>query len=149
MTNPVNQPPNLPPSTSPSSEGFAVPAQPPIAGTAAAGTAEPAAPAAASEPATTHPAPGFDDRGHVRPSKVSGVWVGLIGTALFLVLLIIFIAQNSHRVSLHFLGWHGQFSLALTILLSAVIGLLLVAIPGTVRIVQLRTALRKNGPRTG
>jgi uncharacterized integral membrane protein len=146
MTNPVNQPPNLPSSTSPSSEGFAVPAQPPAEGMAAAGTAEPAA---AAEPATTHPAPGFDDRGHVRPSKVSGVWVGLIGTALFLVLLVIFIAQNSHRVSLHFLGWHGQFSLALTILLSAVIGLLLVAIPGTVRIVQLRTALRKNGPRTG
>ncbi|MDQ2839306.1 MAG: lipopolysaccharide assembly protein LapA domain-containing protein [Actinomycetota bacterium] len=94
----------------------------------------------------SRPAPGFDDRGRVRASKVSGVWVGLIGTALFLVLLVIFIAQNSRRVSLHFFGWHGQFSLALTILLSAVIGVLLVAIPGTVRILQLRRALRKNGP---
>jgi uncharacterized integral membrane protein len=98
------------------------------------------------EPQPTRPAPGFDDRGRVRPSKVSGVWVGLIGTALFLILLVIFIAQNSRRVSLHFFGWHGQFSLALTILLSAVIGVLLVAIPGTVRIFQLRSSLRKNGP---
>ncbi len=95
----------------------------------------------------TGPAPGFDDRGRVRATKVTGVWVGLIGTALFLILLVIFVAQNSRRVSLHFFGWHGQFSLALTILLSAVIGVLLVAIPGTVRIVQLRRALRQNGPR--
>jgi uncharacterized integral membrane protein len=107
--------------------------------------AEPAAPA--------RRAPGFDDRGKVRASKVSGVWVGLIGTALFLILLIVFIGQNSRKISLHFFGWHGQFSLALTILLSAVIGVLLVAIPGSVRILQLRSALRKNGPgrdgRTG
>lgn len=144
MTSPVNQPPNVP---SPVSEGIAPPALPPTEGAGLAGPAEPAVPAA--EPAPTHPAPGFDDRGRVRATRVSGVWVGLIGTALFLILLIIFVAQNSHRVSLHFLGWHGQFSLALTILLSAVIGLLLVAIPGTVRIVQLRRALRKNAPRAG
>lgn len=92
------------------------------------------------------PAPGFDQRGRVRGGRVSGVWIGLIATALFVILLIIFIAQNSHRVSIHFFGWHGQFSLALTILLAAVAGLLLVAIPGSVRIVQLRRALRKNVP---
>jgi uncharacterized integral membrane protein len=74
------------------------------------------------------------------------VWIGLIATALFVILLIIFIAQNSRRVSLHFFGWHGQFSLALTILLSAVLGVLLVAIPGSLRILQLRRALRKNVP---
>jgi uncharacterized integral membrane protein len=132
--------PNQPPPTSPIPEGIAPPALPPTEGT---GFAE----AAGSAPAT--PAPGFDSQGRVRASKVSGVWVGLIGTALFLILLVIFVAQNSRRVSLHFFGWHGQFSLALTILLSAVIGVLLVAIPGTVRIVQLRSALRKNGPRAG
>ena len=94
----------------------------------------------------TATAPGFDERGRVRSGRVSAVWAALIGTAIFLIVLIIFIAQNSHRVSLHFLGWSGQFSLALTILLSAVIGLLLVAIPGSLRIVQLRRALRQNGP---
>ena len=92
------------------------------------------------------PAPGFDERGRVRSGRVSEVWVGLIGTAVFLILLIIFIAQNSHRVTLHFFGWDGRFSLALAILLSAVIGVLLVAIPGSMRILQLRRALRKNGP---
>ncbi|MEO7286046.1 MAG: lipopolysaccharide assembly protein LapA domain-containing protein [Jatrophihabitantaceae bacterium] len=123
---PVQQPPMPPPPVTEPAEAYQPPAQ----------TYQPPA----------QPAPGFDDRGRVRPSKVSGVWFGLIGTALFLILLVVFIAQNSRRVSLHFFGWHGQFSLALTILLSAVIGVLLVAIPGTVRILQLRRALRKNGP---
>jgi uncharacterized integral membrane protein len=100
----------------------------------------------AGAPVATTPAPGFNERGHVRTTKVSGVWIGLIATALFLILLIIFIAQNSRRVSLHFFGWHGQFSLALTIVLAAVLGVLVVAIPGSLRILQLRRALRKNVP---
>jgi uncharacterized integral membrane protein len=144
--------PNRPhPPTTPIPEGIAPPALPATEGAGyAGGNARPDLDPAPSERTTTErstPAPGFDARGRVRATKVTGVWVGLIGTALFLILLVIFVAQNSRRVSLHFFGWHGQFSLALTILLSAVIGLLLVAIPGTVRIVQLRRALRQNGPR--
>jgi len=82
----------------------------------------------------------------VRATRVSGVWVGSIATALFLIVLIIFVAQNSRMVPIHFLGFAGQFSLALTILLSAVVGVLLVSVPGSVRIIQLRRALRKNAP---
>lgn len=93
-----------------------------------------------------HPAPGFNEKGHVRATKTSGVWIGLIATALFVILLIIFIAQNSRRVTINFFGWEGQFSLALAILLAAVLGILLVAIPGSLRIMQLRRALRKNVP---
>jgi uncharacterized integral membrane protein len=93
-----------------------------------------------------HPAPGFNEKGHVRATKTSGVWIGLIATALFVILLIIFIAQNSRRVTLNFFGWEGQFSLALALLLAAVLGMLLVAIPGSLRIMQLRRALRKNVP---
>lgn len=92
------------------------------------------------------PAPGFNEKGHVRATKVSGVWIGLIATALFVILLIIFIAQNSRRVTIHFFGWQGQFSLALAILLAAVVGVLLVAIPGSLRIMQLRRSLRRNVP---
>ncbi len=124
---------------------------PPVAGTAGY-AAEPAVPVerepapAAGTPMAGSPAPGFNDRGHVQATKVSGVWIGLIATALFVILLVIFIAQNSRRITIHFFGWHGQFSLALTILLAAVVGVLLVAIPGSLRIVQLRRALRKNVP---
>jgi uncharacterized integral membrane protein len=120
---------------------------PPTAGTADYAP-EPVAPAepAASTPMATTPAPGFNEKGHVQATKVSGVWIGLIATALFVILLIIFIAQNSRRVTIHFFGWHGQFSLALTILLATVVGVLLVAIPGSLRILQLRRALHKNVP---
>jgi uncharacterized integral membrane protein len=85
------------------------------------------------EPAATTPVAG---------SRTSAVWIGLIVTALFLLLLIIFIAQNTRQVTIHFFGWQGHFPLALAILLSAVVGALLVAIPGSVRILQLRRAAR-------
>jgi uncharacterized integral membrane protein len=140
MTDPIDPPPRQPvadqpgvgPLDDPGDQAYRRPVTGPVPGTTPADR--------------TAPAPGFDEKGHVKHTRTSGVWIGLIGTAVFLILLIIFIAQNSHKASLHFFGWHGQFSLALTILLSAVIGVLLVAIPGTVRIVQLRRALRKNGP---
>ena len=158
MTTPYDGPPGTPqperPGTGPNDHPELQPfGQPPTGPALPSDTAErdaelTPAPTAipAAVPATTTPAPGFDEHGRVKTSRTGGIWVGLIGTAVFLILLIIFIAQNSRRVSLHFFGWHGQFSLALTILLSAVIGILVVAIPGTVRILQLRRALRKNGP---
>jgi uncharacterized integral membrane protein len=79
----------------------------------------------------------------VRSTRVSGVWIGLIVAAVFLLVLVIFIAQNSRTASIHFLGFNGHLSLALTILLAAVIGLLIAAVPGSIRIIQLRKALRQ------
>ncbi|MBV9820883.1 MAG: DUF1049 domain-containing protein [Actinobacteria bacterium] len=131
-----------PPGTGPRVTPAAPVAGEPLAAPAPVGDA----PVSGGAPVGGGPAPGFDERGHVRATKVSGVWIGLIATAVFVILLIIFIAQNSRRVSIHFFGWNGQFSLALTILLAAVVGLLLVAIPGSIRIAQLRRALRKNVP---
>jgi uncharacterized integral membrane protein len=136
--------PSLPRS---SSDFGSAPGTGPVVTPGAEPMAAPAAPVSGGRVADSGaPAPGFNEKGHVQATKVSGVWIGLIATALFVILLIIFIAQNSRRVSLHFFGWHGQFSLALTILLSAVLGILLVAIPGSLRILQLRRALRKNVP---
>ena len=73
------------------------------------------------------------------------LWVAIIVAALLMIALLIFIAQNSTSVMIHFLGFSGQISLAVALLLAAVGGVLLVAIPGTARIVQLRRALKKNG----
>jgi len=142
MSNPMNPPPPRPDAGG----GQPNPTSPPPPEPAPPIENQPSSPEQSSP---RRAAPGFDERGRVKNTRTSGVWIGLIGTAVFLILLIVFIAQNSHRVSIHFLGWHGQFSLALTILLSAVIGVLLVAIPGTVRILQLRHALRRNGPGRG
>ncbi len=88
--------------------------------------------------------PGIDEKGNVKRTKVSAIWVGLIATALVLIALLIFIGQNSAEVTIHFLGAHGRVSLAVALLLSAVAGLLIAAIRGTVRILQLRRSLKRN-----
>jgi Lipopolysaccharide assembly protein A domain len=51
--------------------------------------------------------------------------------------------QNSQTVVIHFLGFSGHLSFAVAMLIAAVCGLLLVATPGTVRIMQLGRALKK------
>ena len=86
----------------------------------------------------------MDAKGHVKGGRVSAVWIGVIIAAVLLIALLDFIAQNSRRVPIHFLGWHAHASLAIALVLAAIIGVLLVAIPATARIVQLRIALKRN-----
>jgi uncharacterized integral membrane protein len=86
----------------------------------------------------------MDSKGRVRRTKVGGVWVALVLAALLLILLIIFIAQNTTKVAIHFLGFHGHISLGLALLIGAVAGLLVAGAIGTVRIMQLRKALKRN-----
>jgi uncharacterized integral membrane protein len=78
----------------------------------------------------------------VRPavprSRAGGLWVAAVVFALVLLLLLIFVLQNGQRVDVSFLGAHGQLPLGVALLLAAVFGVLLVALPGTARIVQLR-----------
>jgi uncharacterized integral membrane protein len=100
-----------------------------------------------AEETPKRPPAGFDDRGKVRRGAVSAFWVGLVAVAVVLILLIIFIAQNLDRVTIHFLGFSGSFPVGLVALISAVIGVLIAAIPGSVRIIQLRKALKRNIPK--
>jgi hypothetical protein len=58
------------------------------------------------------PGPGLDGRGRVRRTRISGVWIGLVAAGVFLILLIIFIAQNLNDAPIHFLGLNGQVSRA-------------------------------------
>ena len=75
-------------------------------------------------------------------TKISSMRTGLIaGTAVFAVALI-FIIQNAHAVSISFLGAHLRLSLAVALLLAAVVGALLMAAAGTARITQLRRIMR-------
>lgn len=88
--------------------------------------------------------PGMTDSGKVRHGRASAWYVGLVVAAILTIFLLVFIAQNSDSVAVKFLGFEGQISLAVALLLAAVIGVLVVAVPGSLRIVQLRRALRKN-----
>lgn len=76
-------------------------------------------------------------------SRISGMWVGLILSAIVLLFLLIFILQNLDPVQISFLGAVGTLPTGVALLLAAIAGVLLVAIPGSARIVQLRRAARK------
>lgn len=107
----------------------------------AAGHLPPAEPAHAHEPA---PEPGHVPQDVVvTRSRFGGLWVGLIVAAVILVLLLIFILQNSQTVRVDYFGLSGHLPLAVAILLGVAAGALLVALPGTVRILQLRKSVRR------
>jgi uncharacterized integral membrane protein len=59
------------------------------------------------------------------------------------LLLVIFIAQNTRRVQLDFLGWDGMFPLAVALLGAAVVGAGIVLLVGTIRVTQLKLAERR------
>jgi uncharacterized integral membrane protein len=80
----------------------------------------------------------------VRRTRVGGVWVASALFAVVLLLLLIFILENGQRANISFFGAHGHLPLGVALLLGAVLGVLLVVIPGTGRIIQLRMVARRH-----
>ena len=80
----------------------------------------------------------------LRGSRTSGIWVAVVGLGLVLLLLVIFIAQNTQTVHVAFLGWEGTAPLSVTLLAAAVGGLFLAVAAGTLRILQLRRRVRRD-----
>ena len=80
----------------------------------------------------------------VRSTRTSRTWTVVILFTLVLVLLLIFILQNSQRVKVSFLGADGHIPLAVAMLFAAVAGALLVAIPAVGRMLQLRRVARRH-----
>jgi uncharacterized integral membrane protein len=83
----------------------------------------------------------------VRHSRAGGLWTGLIASAVVLILLLVFILQNGAPVVINFLGFSGALPTGVALLFAAVAGLLLVAIPGGLRMLQLRRAARRGAAR--
>jgi uncharacterized integral membrane protein len=79
----------------------------------------------------------------IRRSRTGGLWVGLVLAALVLLLLLVFILQNGRPVQISFFALEGALPLGVALLLAATAGILLVAIPGSLRILQLRRAARR------
>jgi uncharacterized integral membrane protein len=81
-------------------------------------------------------------------TRISGMRSALIAGILALVVVLIFITQNAHAVSISFLGAHLRVSLAVALLLAAVAGALVMAAAGTARITQLRHIMRRDRRRS-
>lgn len=77
-------------------------------------------------------------------TRAAAVWSAVIAGLLILIVLLIFIAQNTESAEFEFLGWHWNLPLGVAILLAAVCGGLLASLAGAVRLFQLRRAAKKN-----
>ena len=102
-----------------------------------------------TQPTPTQPAPETPEPGRdpLRGSRTSGAWATVIVLGLVLLLLVVFIAQNTQQVDVSFLGWTGQAPLAVALLIAAVAGLALTAVAGSLRILQLRRRVRRDAKR--
>ena len=80
---------------------------------------------------------------HLKRTRISGLWVGVTVAAVVLLLLLVFIVQNNTYVTIYFFGWGGEFPLGVALLLAAICGVLLVAVPGYGRIIQLRRSFHR------
>ena len=86
--------------------------------------------------------------GPPRRSRTGGLWVGMILSALVLLVLLIFILQNRAPVQIAFLSWTATLPTGIALLFAAIAGVLLVALPGAARMLQLRRAARAGRDRT-
>jgi uncharacterized integral membrane protein len=103
----------------------------PDAGQQANGTAPPAQPAQLPQHV-------------VKRTRMGGLWLASGSFAVVLLLLLIFILENGKSVDVAYFGAHGHVPLGVALLLAAVLGILMVVIPGTARIVQLRLTARRH-----
>jgi uncharacterized integral membrane protein len=76
-------------------------------------------------------------------TRTSAVWFGVWAGVAALILLIIFVAQNTRGVEINFLWMHGRIPLALGLLIAGVCGALVAMAVGAVRIIQLRRLVRR------
>lgn len=76
-------------------------------------------------------------------TRAGALWSALIGGFLVLIVLLVFVTQNTAQVALTFLVWQWSLPLGVAILLAAICGGLITALVGTARIFQLRRAAKK------
>lgn len=103
---------------------------------------EPAGTSAGLEGTGGAPASGRGRAG-VPWTRTSAIWFGVWAGVMALILLIIFIAQNTGNVRLSFLWMEGQISLALAMLVAGVCGALIAMAVAAARIIQLRKLVRR------
>ena len=111
------------------------------AGQPALDTTPQAPPQPPAPPAGTAPAPAQHT---LKRTRISGLWVAVGCFAVILLLLLIFILQNSQKVDISYMGAHGHLPLGVALLFAAVCGVILVVLAGTARISQLRTTARRH-----
>lgn len=118
-------------------------AQPPFSSDATLPDVEASAPIpteSSSEAIDTAPKAAKRD---VEKSAAGATWTALIIGALLLILLLVFILQNQEPAELKLFNLQMTFPIGVGMLIAAIIGALIMAIVGGVRMLQLRKQVRK------
>ena len=92
--------------------------------------------------ATTEPMTSSDPD-PLRGSRTSAIWSAVVGLGILLVLLIVFIAQNTQEAEVNFLGWSGTAPMSVALLIATATGLALAVTAASLRILQLRRRVKK------
>lgn len=99
---------------------------------------------AADHPVTDRPAPAPEPAEDQRTGgRTAGVWLALIFGAIILVMLLIFIIQNNVPATFQYLSAEFSLPLGVAMLLAAIAGALIMALVGSVRMIQMSWTIRK------
>ena len=102
----------------------------------------PTRPTTPERPAAQDPAPQTSEV----PSsggKTATTWIALILGAIVLVLLLIFVIQNNVSARFQYFGAEFDLPLGVAMLLAAIAGALVMALVGSVRMIQMGWTIRK------
>jgi uncharacterized integral membrane protein len=94
-------------------------------------------------PATEVLESGAPLRRQSRRTRISAAWIGVIAGALVLVLLLVFILQNTRTVRVSYFTATESMPLGIALLLAAIAGVLLAGGVASLRIWQLRDRLTR------
>ena len=83
------------------------------------------------------------------PSRAGRAWARILPALLVLGLVLLFVFQNLHDVRVSYFTASGRFPLAVALLAAAAGGALVVLAIGSVRILQLRRVVRRQGRAAG
>jgi uncharacterized integral membrane protein len=81
--------------------------------------------------------------GAPRHTRTGAAWFGICLAAVVLVVLIVFMLQNTGTVEVTFLWMHGSLPLALALLVASVGAAIATMVVGAARITQLRRQSRR------
>jgi uncharacterized integral membrane protein len=94
------------------------------------------------EPDARPPEPETRPPGEIPHTRTARVHTGLLAGIVVLILLLVFIIENTRSVKISYFGAGFHLPLGVALLLAAIAGALIVGIVGTARIVQLRRRIR-------
>ena len=101
---------------------------------------------APAEPSAVTPTPSTPSmpESAVKFTRAAALWSALIAGFVILILLLVFIMQNTDSATVHFFAWDWNLPIGVALLLAAVCGGLLTVAAGSARIIQLRRAAKRN-----